>query len=565
MGYDDLKNKKTVLSSTDHEIEVSVGEEQSVKVGYTVTVTEEVNLVGDYNEVLAYAAFFGRFPVAKSPYKMNDIDYPHFMFFHSGVTKPNELHRELFEKGYYQQATAEEMLTIFKVGELKEIASKLGVEIKGKKEDLISQLSQKADYEQIKNVLGYDIYSMNDKARKYLEDHQLEIEYYRLDDDSMTLEQYKKTREVVSKNDFRLNKLIKRAQSDKEQFGRNEYLSIGGIYESESKQKEALVSYIRALYIDLSGVSAYKIWMQFPNEKEFKSKNYSGISFAPGLIKYITDLKEYYTDDVIELACNPQLPIEACSKNMLKDILQLAFSGKLMESKEIRDKIEDALNSNFLKIGKSWTPKRTNTTHYKQRPTPSMIDDAGKQRNIPTDYEQLTERVSRYRKEEKIKEKTRCGWELLKEFAYKDGDTRVTYRRNKLDSSYSVWVSNDKTLSLLSSLNSAVQSQADSILRTPMKYSIIEKIFKNKIHKQKKQAYDVFLNGIKNDKDMIANYYEKWKNNIDADNSQLVPSIECFSDLMNKYLIKIESDKLSYPYSFGITYVDGKFSLTLRR
>ena len=54
-----------------------------------------------------------------------------------------------------------------KSSELRELAKKLNLQIKGKKDDFINQIKASVDYNTLKNIFGYDMYEFSEKVFDY--------------------------------------------------------------------------------------------------------------------------------------------------------------------------------------------------------------------------------------------------------------------------------------------------------------------------------------------------------------------------------------------------------------
>ena len=117
--------------------------------GYTMTTS-----VPEYNEVLVFYTFLSKYPTIKAPSDLRECDYPHFMFSNIGIEVVGKVHKELFDKGFYAKAGNRDALVNLKVGEIREIIGKLGLSIKGKKEDLIDGLISQADEYELKTLIN---------------------------------------------------------------------------------------------------------------------------------------------------------------------------------------------------------------------------------------------------------------------------------------------------------------------------------------------------------------------------------------------------------------------------
>ena len=74
-------------------------------------------------------------------FKTTETNYPAYLTNTYEIANPLKLLKSLQSKGFIEVGAAKDALENFKLPELKEIASSLGVMVKGKKADFISQLS----------------------------------------------------------------------------------------------------------------------------------------------------------------------------------------------------------------------------------------------------------------------------------------------------------------------------------------------------------------------------------------------------------------------------------------
>ncbi len=347
-----------------HNVTVYKEEPVTHDTGYGVTVTTQVGetyTVYDYNEVLAYAIFFDRYKVVKAPEYMHEPDYVHFQFMNAGVKDIHKLHIELFEKGFYKPANVEEILSIYKVGEIKQVASTLGIAVSGKKDDVIKTIAQNSTPEIVQSILNTKIYSLADKALAYLNEHEIEIEYYTRGSDEMSLEEYIAMRGCKSKKQLRLEELESDlSKKDNDTFHCYTYSGLADIYKDDGNVTKAMEYYLRSLYIKLSGsLFNYINWKEakrtFKNNPEgrrrFMVNSFYRIKFKESTTNNVRELMEHFNPSMIEFACGVKLPIVACPKEMFIEIISLIQKGKLDRS--IYKKIEETLNENLRKIAET--------------------------------------------------------------------------------------------------------------------------------------------------------------------------------------------------------------------
>lgn len=142
---------------------------------------EEVFL-NEYNEEFAFLKFLHKYPSIKIAAELSEGDYPHWMFLSCGVKEVKKLHEQLEEKGMYTEADPTSFLSIYKVDKLKEIASAAGIQVKGKKDDIQSQLASALGYEDLVKYSGDHVEKISDTAKEYMKERELKWEHFNSDD-----------------------------------------------------------------------------------------------------------------------------------------------------------------------------------------------------------------------------------------------------------------------------------------------------------------------------------------------------------------------------------------------
>lgn len=75
-------------------------------------------------------------------YKVSETNYPGHLTYQYEIANPVKALKNLQSRGFIEVGSAYDALPSYKVNELKEIAAAIGVTVKGKKADIISQLSE---------------------------------------------------------------------------------------------------------------------------------------------------------------------------------------------------------------------------------------------------------------------------------------------------------------------------------------------------------------------------------------------------------------------------------------
>lgn len=75
-------------------------------------------------------------------YRTNETSFPAYLTNAYEITNPLKMLKNLQSKGLIEVGSAKDALNGFKLPELKEIAASLGISVKGKKADIVAQLSE---------------------------------------------------------------------------------------------------------------------------------------------------------------------------------------------------------------------------------------------------------------------------------------------------------------------------------------------------------------------------------------------------------------------------------------
>lgn len=329
------------------------------KVTVTATVSETTPFDNiPYDETYVYFLFMEKYTCIECPDNRDPLDYVSFKFRYAGLNGVNDvrkLHIELFEKGFYERAESPELyLKLLMVPQLKDIAAKFNIKVKGKKDVIIETLENSLSYNQLKEYLGYDVYVLSNVAHQFYESHKIEYEYhFLLHDTSMSLENYRELRKAKSLDKINFSYHKYGCKHDEFYLGTYDYLWIADYYLRSSKNEKALEYYLKVFYIQLSGMQ-----LNYVNWNEFKKCGINPNKFRLRLINIdknvadsIRNLSSYLTDDMFIKSTDLKLKFNACPNELFKQIVQLIIENKLDDI--TKDKIESALNDNLIIIKKN--------------------------------------------------------------------------------------------------------------------------------------------------------------------------------------------------------------------
>ena len=290
---------------------------------YTTTVPE-------YNEINAFYTFLQKYPTISKPEYMRECDYPHFMFENIGVKVVGTLHKELSAKGFYDKAGSADILSTYKVGEIREIAADLDVKVKGKKDEIIQQIVEQADKFALETKLGDKVQTISAYGKQWMADHKDEYEFYHSDKEFNSVEEYRAYWQTHDPHTEAKKNCLKEIKSDKESFGRYAYDTLIGLLEDENDMRGITVCYLKELLIDMSGSLNYADWKRCRFDREIIRET-NAIYFTPHLLKNFPKYKQYYMPEMIEEAYSISLPINACSIEDFRDIAEMMFDGTMDE------------------------------------------------------------------------------------------------------------------------------------------------------------------------------------------------------------------------------------------
>ena len=317
--------------------------EPTITAKVTVTVSERTpfdDVV--YIESRAYCRFLKKYPIIRNPEYMQDNMYARFEFGLIGVKNPKNLHKELVDKGFYEPCELKEMLSLYKVSELKNVANEIGIKATGKKENIINDIAEHSSLSVVENIMKEKASRVSDIGKKYLEDHKVEMEYYDLGDEELTLEEYLEKRKKFSYNDMRWQKCQKDLKKDVYGYGEEAYTTMAYVLEDEEKFEEALKLHIRSLYICVNGTSEYTRLKKvgFPSDLIKDSIIIIGTCKTDPIAK----LKEYYKPEMLDEVLEFHIPFKAVDKSMFSKMLQEILNGTYEDVTW-----EKKINSNFKK------------------------------------------------------------------------------------------------------------------------------------------------------------------------------------------------------------------------
>ena len=318
-----LENKvdNTYITTEKEEPKIKVG----ISAGYVVTYDKP-----EYNQLLAYKTFFEKHRTVKDPSKQEN--YSSWALSCCGVENPKKLHKELFNNGFYSPANIKDTLNQFKLSELKECAKSLNISIKGCKKDIINQISQNARLEDINNYFDVVYFSVNTTADDFIKEHQIEYDYYDLDDETISLQEYINKRKNFSKNDLKWQSYQNELKNDTIRFGRNAYHEMFNLLYEEKKYKDALLCLLRILFLDFNDIENYYKFKKLNISKNDELIADHQIFLITSYDDVMEELKDYFDSSMVDEVYKMFTSSQSCSKELFKEIIYSMFKGTFKEN-----------------------------------------------------------------------------------------------------------------------------------------------------------------------------------------------------------------------------------------
>lgn len=270
-----------------------------------------------------------------NPIKKRD-EYAQYLFYEFKIQNAAKYHKSMVEEGYLEPASTEEMLDTLKVPELKEIAKEYGLPTAGKKANIIATIIDGVPQEAFKSLFPVTLYVLSDAGRDFLAEHEDYITLWQHRGWQISSDEYdtaKKPGEGVYDTCLRI--LKKRAAiNDPPYEQRVAFYNVYTILKEMDRQQEALYYLLRCLYSDVNSLTSghLRSYRQgYISKKDFLKNAAEEIYFAPGLLKDIGDLEEYYVDTLIELVYSDNNTLQLCPKILFQEIVQAIINGDFDE------------------------------------------------------------------------------------------------------------------------------------------------------------------------------------------------------------------------------------------
>ena len=310
MGFFDVFKKKPITFETVENTKPSYNPWDKAK--------------GNSNNDYATANFLHMLSSQATPIRTTSDGYPRYVSYDLKITDPIKKHKDLLKEGYLREASTAEILSTFKVSELKSVLESNGLPTKGKKPELI-QMATSIDPASLKLPV---MYCVSEKGLAFMKQHSDLIKLFR-NPYNITYEEY-----ITTKNNRNIsyNDVIWEIFNRREMFAGNSYGSRQNneyhrakFLKSEGHFVDSLRYYIHTLFFELNDPSRI-----IP---DWAKKDWDGSvsQISPEILESIFELRANYMPKMAEECYNYLEPSKILVKK--KDFARLL--NDIFEAKQI--------------------------------------------------------------------------------------------------------------------------------------------------------------------------------------------------------------------------------------
>lgn len=297
----------------------------------------------DYNQTLFLNAYGNTKPLRK-----ND-EYQRYFTYECGITNPRAYHEQLISEGFLVPCSTAEALKGYKLTELKELCDILGVVKTGKKQDIIERLIQNASSDLLKKYIKKEqCYSLSEIGQDFVAQHRDYIDFHENTVWGISLDEYEKEKTATGENNFykiALRVLNKKLDSNNTESFRGIHYSIAQIYDNIGDMVASLKNLLYVLFFDVNWTPNQSVIAKLtPSDDITDYYRFNG--FAPGLIKNICNLKDYYNDQMVNeiYETYSYMSPYVCPKSLFIQIIDDVFSSPNLDN----ERYAEIFKQNFI-------------------------------------------------------------------------------------------------------------------------------------------------------------------------------------------------------------------------
>lgn len=290
-----------------------------------------------------------------SPVKKRD-EYPSYLFYECGIQDAAKYHDKMIKDGFFIPSPVQETLSTLKVDALKEILSSHGQPVSGKKTEIIERILVNVPEEELVAYVSKDSYSLSDTGKKFLEAHNDYVLLHTHRNWGIEYNEYvDELRSCPGKSFYDVcwgifNKRIME-NGKKGDLSRNVYFNMHQLLMEEGKKQSAFEELVRVFYLDLSGYDSgsFNLLRQGIYKKSDLLSHFdTNVMIAPGIVKALGDLQDYYNKEIVERVAEWKLPFNACSPELFAETVDSIIKGTFDEVgtlKRLKQGYEKAVKS----------------------------------------------------------------------------------------------------------------------------------------------------------------------------------------------------------------------------
>ena len=298
----------------------------SVEVTTTTVVNWKTVTTSDDYQKVAVMSKYSRSPLRDS--------YPSMWSSHHGIEDARSIHLALIRDGLLEQESPKQSLPSLKVAELKDITAELGIEVTGKKADLVAAIAEAATDEYLITKLPNKIYVVSTKGQAFLDEHQ---DYYKLINYGLAVdfEEYE-NRKSLRKSFFDTlwdiyNDRIRNANGDYRRIA-SVYWNMATLCDVEGMRDKGVELLLQSFYMDISNYDLPSLlhdysdgsWTQKDIRDFFESNNIIVTTF----IDDIAEHKDVFKPEIIDKVYTQKLPMQICDIALFRTTIKEIMNGK---------------------------------------------------------------------------------------------------------------------------------------------------------------------------------------------------------------------------------------------
>ena len=283
-----------------------------------------------------------------------DRQYPTYYQYECGVSNPQKLQEELFQKGYYCEATFCEIFESYTLNELKIIADSIGIPKSGKKSDLITRILCNSHPDELHAHIGNRKYfTLSSKGKTYLQLHHDYVVFHKYSSFRISIEAYEIAKNKLQSFDCETVLIYLMCQRvQKNRFDILSYSYLKKLYDNTNQLDKAMLTFLLLLYFDVNyffGFSWYFGDLKYMSPeyakesliKHLHQQDFLQIDHATYFLKNI----KFFKPDMIDYIYQSyQLDFLIVSKsmflNILNDMKECAFFDTEKWNKLIYQKLK---------------------------------------------------------------------------------------------------------------------------------------------------------------------------------------------------------------------------------